>query len=111
MNDEQFEQELQFLSTLASPPLIEQLRARDAGQREAIEAWKAAHAREAIALAQAWEQRDAAKDQLGAALFLLKEAKEIARLFDDELTAQISRFIARNSQSAQQPAQGEGGAA
>lgn len=77
---------------------------------EEAESWRASHARESIALAQAWEQRDAAKDQLGAALFLLKEAKEIARLFDDELTAQISRFIARNSQSAQQPAQGEGGA-
>lgn len=56
-------------------------------------------------------ERDRAQDQLAAALFLLKEAKEISRLFDDELTAQISRFIARNSQSKQQPGQGEGDAA
>lgn len=36
MNDEQFEQELQFLSTLASPPLIEQIRDRDTAQRAAL---------------------------------------------------------------------------
>lgn len=42
MNDEQFEQELQFLSTLASPPLIEQIRARDTAQREEIAELRAA---------------------------------------------------------------------
>lgn len=36
----------------------------DTAQREAVEAWKAAHAREAAALSQAWEQRDAAQVQL-----------------------------------------------
>ena len=60
MNDEQFEHAIGHFI----PETQEQIRARDTAQREAIDAWKAAHAREATALAQAWEQRDAAQAQL-----------------------------------------------
>lgn len=64
MNDEQFETAMDYLGDEGQASTTQQLRARDAAQREAIGAWKAAHAREAAALAHAWEQRDAAQAQL-----------------------------------------------
>lgn len=70
MNDEQFEQELQFLSTLASPPLIDQLRARDTAQREA--------------LAHAISGRSDAQEELVRALSAHDEAKAELALVEAE---------------------------
>ncbi|WP_347883266.1 hypothetical protein [Pseudomonas aestiva] len=66
MNDEQFELTINDLARSGTyyADIADELRARDTAQREAVEAWKAAQAREAAALAQAWEQRDAAQAQL-----------------------------------------------
>lgn len=45
--------------------------------------------------------------QLAEALGLLRYSQEIARLFDDEHTAEVGRFLARHAQAEQQEAHHE----
>lgn len=42
------------------------------------------------------------KEQLSEAVRLLRYSQEIARLFDDEHTAEVGRFLARNGQAEQE---------
>ncbi|WP_295487907.1 hypothetical protein [uncultured Pseudomonas sp.] len=48
---------------------------------------------------------DNAQAQLAEAVGLLRYSQEIARLFDDEHTAEVGRFLARHTQAEQQEAQ------
>lgn len=48
------------------------------------------------------------KAQLAEAVGLLRYSQEISRLFDDEHTAEVGRFLAHHAQSEQLEAQGDG---
>lgn len=50
-------------------------------------------------------ERDTAQAQLAEAVGLLRYSQEIARLFDEEHTAEVGRFLARHAQAEQQEAQ------
>lgn len=129
MTDDDFEKNMQRLADRFHPLLAASFRARDTAQREAIEAWKAAHAREATALALAWEQRDAAQAQLAKLqaempdlrvnmtkaldlLQVLTSTKYTDRAFveavddGDEMLAQLHGKVVLKGLAKQQEAQG-----
>lgn len=111
MNDEQFEQELQFLSTLASPPLIEQIRARDIAQREALaraeaerDQWQTAY----------WKQHritGEAQAQLAEAVGLLRKVvawpAEECTYGQEQVQEAACAFLVRHAQADQQEALSE----
>jgi len=106
MNDEQFEAVLDFIRrnwNSGGNPVAE-LRSRDTAQREAVESWRAAHARESAALAQAWEQCDTARAQLAEAVGLLREFRAKRMNVPASLCEETDAFFARHAQAEQQQA-------
>lgn len=103
MNEEQFEQELQFLSTLASPPLIEQLRARDTAQREAL---ARVEAERDAALQQVLDVVERSSDDIVYLRGQLAEAVRLMRELEphkvsEELETRFRAFISRHGQAAE----------